>query len=146
MTFEEIKAKIEACASVSITEIKEIQYGKCICLNNGGKINCFNTGKYTVQGKAQEQTKAILESSSASKIEAVTSDMKKHEKRTLSNTLRRICFVSARVVRQEQLTALSGVLSEMSKSLEAGENVEAVCLAADRKLIKLVSTSEWILR
>lgn len=146
MTFEEIKAKIEACASVSITEIKEIQYGKCICLNNGGKINCFNTGKYTVQGKAQEQTKAILKSSSASKIEAVTSDMKKHEKRTLSNTLRRICFVSARVVRQEQLTALSGVLSEMSKSLEAGENVEAVCLAADRKLIKLVSTSEWILR
>ena len=61
MTFEEIKAKIEACASVSITEIKEIQYGKCICLSNGGKINCFNTGKYTVQGKAQDQIKAILE-------------------------------------------------------------------------------------
>ena len=64
MTFEEIKAKIEACASVSITEIKEIQYGKCICLSNGGKINCFNTGKYTVQGKAQDQIKAILEGTS----------------------------------------------------------------------------------
>ena len=38
MTFEEIRAKIEACGSVSITEIKEIQYGKCICLSNGGKI------------------------------------------------------------------------------------------------------------
>ena len=61
MTFEEIKAKIEACASVSITEIKEILYGKCICLSNGGKINCFNTGKNTVQGKAQDQIKAILE-------------------------------------------------------------------------------------
>ena len=61
MTFEEIKAKFEACASVSITEIKEIQYGKCICLSNGGKINCFNSGKYTVQGKAQDQVNAILE-------------------------------------------------------------------------------------
>ena len=63
MTFEEIRAKIEACGSVSITEIKEIQYGKCICLSNGGKINCFNTEKYNVQGKAQDQVKAILEGS-----------------------------------------------------------------------------------
>ena len=61
MTFEEIRAKIEACGSVSITEIKEIQYGKCICLSNGGKINCYNTGRYNVQGKAQDQVKAILE-------------------------------------------------------------------------------------
>lgn len=43
MTFEEIKAKFEACASVSITEIKEIQYGKCICLSNGGKNEEINT-------------------------------------------------------------------------------------------------------
>ena len=63
MTFEEIKAKIEACASVSITEIKEIQYGKCICLSNGGKINCYNSGKYSVQGKSQDQVKVILEGS-----------------------------------------------------------------------------------
>ena len=39
MTFEEIKAKIETCDSISITEIKEIQYGKCICLSNDdGKV------------------------------------------------------------------------------------------------------------
>lgn len=63
MTFEEISAKIEACGSVSITEIKEIQYGKCICLSNGGKINCYNSGKYSVQGKSQDQVKAILEGS-----------------------------------------------------------------------------------
>ncbi len=63
MTFEEIKAKIEACTSMSITAIKEIQYGKCICLSNGGIINCFNTGKYNVQGKAQDQVRAILEGS-----------------------------------------------------------------------------------
>ena len=146
MTFEEIKAKIEACASVSITEIKAIQHGKCICLNNGGKINCFNTGKYNVQGKAQEQTKAILESSSESKMEAVTSDMKKHEKRTLSNTLRRICSASACVSGQKQLTSLAGLLLEISESLEAGENVEAVCVAADRKLTKLVSEKGWTSR
>lgn len=63
MTFEEIRAKIEACGSVSITEIKEIQYGKCICLSNGGKVNCYSTGRYNVQGKAQDQVKAILEGS-----------------------------------------------------------------------------------
>lgn len=63
MTFEEISAKIEVCGSVSITEIKEIQYGKCICLSNGGKINCYNSGKYSVQGKSQDQVKAILEGS-----------------------------------------------------------------------------------
>lgn len=72
--------------------------------------------------------------------------MKMREKQALSNTLWRISFVLARVVRQEQLTPIAGLLAVMSKSLEAGENVEAVCLAADRKLIKLVSTSEWILR
>ena len=60
MTFEEIKAKIEACNLISITEIKEIQYGKSIYLNNGGIVNSFNSGKYTVQGKAQDQVKEIL--------------------------------------------------------------------------------------
>ncbi|MBD5160788.1 MAG: DNA-binding protein [Oscillibacter sp.] len=61
MTFEEIKCKIENCTSLSIVEIREIQYGKCICLSNGGKINCFNTGKYSVQGKAQDEVRAVLE-------------------------------------------------------------------------------------
>lgn len=61
MTFDEIKSKIESSTVVSITEIKDIPYGRCICLNNGGKVNCFNTGKYNVQGKGQEEVKAILE-------------------------------------------------------------------------------------
>ncbi|MDE6234033.1 MAG: nucleotide-binding protein [Lachnospiraceae bacterium] len=54
---------MESSTIITITEIKEIQYGKCICLNNGGKVNCFNTGKYTIQGKGQEEIKAILEGS-----------------------------------------------------------------------------------
>lgn len=61
MTFEEIKSKIESSKTVAITDIKEIQYGKCICLSTGGKVNCFDTGKYTIQGKGQEELKAILE-------------------------------------------------------------------------------------
>lgn len=63
MTFEEIKSKIESSTAVSIIEVKDIQYGKCICLSNGGKVNCFNTGKYNVQGKGQEEIKNILEGS-----------------------------------------------------------------------------------
>ncbi len=65
MTFEEIKAKFEKCSTVSIVDIKDIQYGKCISLSNGGKINCFTSGKYTVQGKAQDETNAILEGRTA---------------------------------------------------------------------------------
>ena len=61
MTFEEVKSKIESSTKVSISEIKEIQHGKCICLNNGGKVNCFNTGKHNIQGKGQEEIRAILE-------------------------------------------------------------------------------------
>ena len=63
MTFEEIISKIEVSSLVSVTEIKDIPYGKCISLNNGGKINSFNTGKFTVQGKSQDQVRAILEGS-----------------------------------------------------------------------------------
>lgn len=61
MTFEEIKSKVESNRMVSITEIKDIQYGKCICLSNGGVINCFNSGKYSIQGKAQDEVRALLE-------------------------------------------------------------------------------------
>lgn len=61
MTFEEVKAKIEKCSTVSIVDIKDIQCGKCISLSNGGKVNCFTSGKYSVQGKAQDEVKAILE-------------------------------------------------------------------------------------
>lgn len=55
MTFEEVKAKIEKCSTVSIVDIKDIQYGRCISLSNGGKVNCFTSGKYSVQGKAQQK-------------------------------------------------------------------------------------------
>ena len=61
MTFEEIKTKLEKCSTISIVDIKDIQYGKCISLSNGGKVNCFNSGKHTVQGKAQDEVNAILE-------------------------------------------------------------------------------------
>lgn len=61
MTFEEIKAKFEQCATVSIVGIKDIQYGKCISLSNGGIVNSFTSGKYSVQGKSQDEVKAILE-------------------------------------------------------------------------------------
>ena len=61
MTFEEIKAKFEKCSTVSIVDIKDIQYGKCISLSNGGKVSCFASGKYSVQGKSQDEVKAIIE-------------------------------------------------------------------------------------
>ena len=61
MTFEEIKTKFENCPTMSIVEITDIQYGKCISLSNGGKVNCFSSGKYSVQGKNQDAVKAILE-------------------------------------------------------------------------------------
>lgn len=38
MTFEEVKAKIEKCSTVSIVDIKDIQYGKCISLSNPSRI------------------------------------------------------------------------------------------------------------
>lgn len=65
MTFEEIKTKLEKCSTISIVDIKDIQYGKCISLSNGGKVNCFNSGKHTVQGKAQDEVNAILEGTTA---------------------------------------------------------------------------------
>lgn len=66
MTFEEIKTKFENCPTISIVEIKDIQYGKCISLSNGGKVNCFSSGKHSVQGKNQDAVKAILEGNAAS--------------------------------------------------------------------------------
>ena len=66
MTFEEIKMKFEQYASVSIVSVKEIQYGKCISLSNGGMVNCFNSGKYSIQGKAQDEVKAIIEGTTMS--------------------------------------------------------------------------------
>ena len=61
MTYEQIYEKLSACGSFSIAEVNEIQHGKSIKLNNGGIINCFNTGKYSVQGKNQDEIRAVLE-------------------------------------------------------------------------------------
>jgi predicted nucleotide-binding protein len=64
MTYEQICEKILACDSFSVVEVKDVQYGKSIKLNNGGIINCFNTGKYSIQGKNQDQIRAVLEGTS----------------------------------------------------------------------------------
>lgn len=64
MTYEQICEKILACDSFSVVDVKDVQYGKSIKLNNGGIINCFNTGKYSIQGKNQEQIRAVLEGTS----------------------------------------------------------------------------------
>lgn len=61
MTYEEITTKIENCRKFSISEIKEIPHGKSIRLNNGGIINCYNSGTYVIQGKAQDEVKAVID-------------------------------------------------------------------------------------
>ena len=49
MTFEEIKTKFENCPTMSIVEIKDIQYGKCISLSNGGKVNLWSRSSAPVK-------------------------------------------------------------------------------------------------
>lgn len=61
MTYEQIYEKLSVCGNFSITEVNDIQHGKSIKLNNGGIINCFKTGKYSVQGKNQDEIRAVLE-------------------------------------------------------------------------------------
>lgn len=61
MNYKEISEKITLSKEISILQIKDIPHGKCLVLSNGGVINCYNSGKYVVQGKNQEETKALLE-------------------------------------------------------------------------------------
>ena len=61
MTYEEIAAKIEGCRKFSITEVKEIPHGKGLRLSNGGIINCYNSGSHVIQGKAQDEVRAVIE-------------------------------------------------------------------------------------
>ncbi|MGL5439356.1 MAG: TIR domain-containing protein [Filifactoraceae bacterium] len=61
MNFEIICSKLEAYKHFSIVEIKDIQHGKSISLNNGAIINCYNSGKYVVQGRCQDIVEAILD-------------------------------------------------------------------------------------
>ena len=64
MTYEQICEKLSMCDNLSIVEVKDIQYGKSLKLNNGCIINCFNTGKCSIQGKNQDQIREILEGTS----------------------------------------------------------------------------------
>lgn len=66
MTYEKIVAKIEGCRMFSITETKEIPHGKSLRLSNGGIINCYNSGSYVIQGKAQDEVKAVIEGAAIS--------------------------------------------------------------------------------
>lgn len=61
MTYEEVLAKITAVPSISVIDVKDIPHGKSIHVNNGGIINCYNSGKYVIQGKGQEQIRDIIE-------------------------------------------------------------------------------------
>lgn len=61
MTYEEICEKIVACDSFSIVEVRDIQHGKAVYLNNGGIVNCFNSGKHNIQGRNQDQIRAVIE-------------------------------------------------------------------------------------
>ena len=65
MTYEEIVAKIEGCRKLSVAEVKDIPHGKSLHLSNGG-INCYNSGRYVIQGKAQNEVKAVIENSTIS--------------------------------------------------------------------------------
>lgn len=61
LKYDEIIRIIKADSKLSIVSEKEIQYGKSISLSIGSIINCFNTGKHNVQGRNQDETKAMLE-------------------------------------------------------------------------------------
>ena len=62
MFYEEIIEKINASGTVTVKNTDDIQHGKKIVLSNGGIVNCFKTGKHTIQGKNQDEIKTILES------------------------------------------------------------------------------------
>lgn len=61
MTYEVICEKLSTCKDIAVQEVKDIPHGRSIKLNNGGIINCYSTGKYTIQGKNQDKIQEILE-------------------------------------------------------------------------------------
>ena len=71
MTYEDIAAKIEGSKKFSIIEVKDIPHGKSLRLSNGGIINCYNSGAHVVQGKAQDEVKAILEGCTSSESKKI---------------------------------------------------------------------------
>lgn len=66
MTYEEIINKLDGCRYFSVIQTKDIPHGRSIRLSNGGIINCYNSGSHVVQGKAQDEVKAIIEGSATS--------------------------------------------------------------------------------
>ncbi len=64
MTFEEVKEKLETEKNFSIISIDALEHGKCTRLNNGGIVNCYNSGKVVVQGKNIDVIKGIIENKS----------------------------------------------------------------------------------
>ena len=60
MDYKEIMEKINSSNKITVEKTKDIPHGRSLLLNNGGIINCYNSGKYVVQGKNQDDIKAIL--------------------------------------------------------------------------------------
>lgn len=60
MDYKEIMDKINSSNKIIVEETKDIPHGKSLKLSNGGIINCYNSGKYVVQGKNQDDIKTIL--------------------------------------------------------------------------------------
>lgn len=61
MTYEEILGKIESSGCFSVIETRDIPHGKSVRLSNGGVVNCYNSGSYVVQGKGQDEVKAVID-------------------------------------------------------------------------------------
>lgn len=60
MNYELIMERLES-SKLKVVEIKEIQHGKCIRMDNGAIINCYHSGKHVIQGKGQDVIKELLE-------------------------------------------------------------------------------------
>ncbi|MGN0641359.1 MAG: TIR domain-containing protein [Oscillospiraceae bacterium] len=60
MTYDEIKGIINNSLKFNITEEKAINFGIQIKIDNGALINCFKSGRYSVQGKNTEEIEELL--------------------------------------------------------------------------------------
>ena len=71
MKYEEVVKKIQELEDIKIQKEQQIQCGKQLILDNGCIINCFNTGKFNLQGKNQDIVKEILECSFQKKVKKI---------------------------------------------------------------------------
>lgn len=60
MDYKELTERITSSGRVMVERIKDIQHGKSLTLSNGGIINWYTSGKYVIQGKNQDEIRAIL--------------------------------------------------------------------------------------